>query len=66
MTLEHLNKAHGDALEVVNDLYEMRLDHHELGHDINWLKRYADAMDALHAVEIALIEYYQLNSIQNS
>lgn len=65
MTLEHLNKWHGNALSIVNDLYEMRIDHPELGEDINWLKRYADAMDELHGAEMGLIEYYQLNSINN-
>lgn len=64
MTLAELNIAHGNALSIVNDLYEMRLDHPELGNTIGWLKSYADAMDKLHEVEMAIIEHYQLeNSI---
>lgn len=64
MTLEQLNQAHGDALEVANDLREMMLDHPQLKENINWLKRYCAAMDNLHDVEMEIVEYYQLeNSI---
>lgn len=60
MTIDAMNKEYGDALEMVNDLHEMRLDHPHLREDVNFLKRYSDAMDKVFSIHMQIIEHYQL------